>query len=183
MMKIKFNNKCGQILMLLIMATLLMVAPLIPSSLRPKYLYFIFNLLIIALAAEAGLLPTPSNSNNIKLSSSVSPASKPLEAATSKKVVEKFPSEEVSRPTSTEKSCPASSDMPSLFFIGEEDFGKDEEEENDDDDDLVGEINEQEELFTKAETFIGNFYNQLKMQRDMGFMAKDTIHRQPMVMA
>ncbi|KAI4320799.1 hypothetical protein MLD38_034244 [Melastoma candidum] len=68
------------------------------------------------------------------------------------------------------KRCPS---MPSLFFIGgapeaetgdgdcESDFASDGE------DGLVDEaIISGQELFVKAETFIGNFYKQLKMQRE-----------------
>ena len=60
------------------------------------------------------------------------------------------------------KKCPS---MPSIFFIedGEDDLEvKDEEVEVEDE--ICG-VNGQE-LFAKAEAFIGNFYKQLKMQRE-----------------
>ncbi|TYI42446.1 hypothetical protein ES332_A01G099100v1 [Gossypium tomentosum] len=65
------------------------------------------------------------------------------------------------------KECPST---PSLFFIGSgetetgavnrEELEMEEEEEGD-----VGGLSGPE-LFTKAEIFIGNFYKQLKMQRE-----------------
>ncbi|TYH30403.1 hypothetical protein ES288_A01G092200v1 [Gossypium darwinii] len=65
------------------------------------------------------------------------------------------------------KECPST---PSLFFIGSgetetgavnrEELEMEEEEEGD-----VGVLSGPE-LFTKAEIFIGNFYKQLKMQRE-----------------
>ncbi|KAL2944697.1 putative phospholipid-transporting ATPase 12 [Bienertia sinuspersici] len=62
------------------------------------------------------------------------------------------------------KKCPST---PSLFFIG----GNENENENengiyDDEEEEVEEEEEEEELFEKAETFIVNFYKQLKMQRE-----------------
>ena len=44
----------------IVLTLLLAITPLLPSSLRPTYLYFIFNVLIIALAAEAGVLSVSS---------------------------------------------------------------------------------------------------------------------------
>lgn len=56
--------------------------------------------------------------------------------------------------------------MPSIFFIDQpEDRGVHEDVDDGDDGEEVGEENGQE-LFHKAETFIGNFYKQLKMQRE-----------------
>ncbi|XP_021758984.1 uncharacterized protein LOC110723887 [Chenopodium quinoa] len=56
------------------------------------------------------------------------------------------------------KKCPS---RPSLFFID-----GDESEAESEDDEEVEVYEEEEELFVKAEKFIGNFYKQLKMQRE-----------------
>ncbi|KAF9672558.1 hypothetical protein SADUNF_Sadunf11G0054700 [Salix dunnii] len=184
--------KRSQILMLSLLAALLIVTPLISSSLRPKYLYFIFNLLIIALGAEAGLISAAFSKpvEDYKRHAAVPLTTKPArsfatappghqastadqadEAPAKAKVLEKSASENyastVIRVDRKVKKCPS---LPSLFFIGGGDHGTEavedvsgvheEEEEGE-----VGGISGQE-LFTKAETFIGNFYKQLKMQRE-----------------
>jgi hypothetical protein len=84
------------------------------------------------------------------------------------KVVEKSASEKKivfvgASKLDTVKKIPS---MPSIFFIGD---GEDDLEVNKDDeveveDEICG-VNGQE-LFAKAEAFIGNFYKQLKMQRE-----------------
>ncbi|PON41189.1 hypothetical protein PanWU01x14_291670 [Parasponia andersonii] len=197
------NNKFtkSQVLILSLLAVLLIIAPLLSSSLRPTYLYLITNLLILALGAEAGLLSLvfskpSSEDNNDKskntflvpqkhagvLASEASSEKRVVIANTNGcdekvngfdqcaekkvKVVEKSLSEKIigSAKADRVKKCPS---MPSLFFIGsgenegdlDEDYYEEEEEES------VGEITGQE-LFTKAETFIGDFYKQLKMQRE-----------------
>nr|XP_009760522.1 PREDICTED: uncharacterized protein LOC104212860 [Nicotiana sylvestris] len=66
------------------------------------------------------------------------------------------------------KKCPS---MPSLFFIGtssaEENEGEEilKQEKYTNEKEEFGEITKQE-LFHKAEIFIGNFYKQLKIQRE-----------------
>lgn len=55
------NSNMSQMLKLSLIASLLVVAPLLSSSLRGTYIYFIFNLLIIALGVEAGLLSSSSS--------------------------------------------------------------------------------------------------------------------------
>ncbi|KAJ4825202.1 hypothetical protein Tsubulata_043476 [Turnera subulata] len=179
--------KKSQILLLLVLAALLFVTPLLSSSSRPKYLYFIINLLIIALGAEAGLLSafskpvdqdkkhavplitkpqTPAQEASPYTEAQVTPARK----ETKPRAVEKSASEKIVATIKVDKvkKCPS---MPSLFFIG----GGDNEPE---DHHVTREVHHEEEeleeageqssqeLFTKAETFIGNFYKQLKMQRE-----------------
>ncbi|XVF70734.1 hypothetical protein PTKIN_Ptkin11bG0186400 [Pterospermum kingtungense] len=170
----------SQILILSLVAALLFIAPLLSSSLRPIYLYFVLNLLIIALGAEAGLLsvfsrpahvaakPVTTQEANKDDPKQVDPASSEMKA----EVVEKSASEKVVIGTVIKvdrvKKCPST---PSLFFIGsgeteaeavvEEHEEEEEEEEEEVDGGLSG-----PELFTKAESFIGNFYKQLKMQRE-----------------
>ncbi|XAR56723.1 hypothetical protein NMG60_11037305 [Bertholletia excelsa] len=185
----------SQILKLSLIATLLVVTPVIPTSLRSTYLYFVFNLLIIALGAEAGLLSFFSNvaedkkpqPNNVALAAKpmaaleLSPEKEGPENASGRivtdenspnkpKVVEKCSSEKIVGVTKAHKVRKCRS-TPSIFFIGSGETEK--EEVIDDDDDNGGAEAEEEvgvlsgqELFTKAETFIGNFYRQLKMQRE-----------------
>ncbi|KAJ6333253.1 hypothetical protein OIU77_009172 [Salix suchowensis] len=178
--------KRSQILVLSLLAALLVVTPLIPSSLRPKYLYFIFNLLIIALGAEAGLISAAFSKPVVPLTtkparSSVtappdhqaSTADQADEAPAKAKVFVKSASENygstVIRVDRIVKKCPS---LPSLFFIGGGDHGAEAaedvrggHEEEEEGEGEVGGISGQE-LYTKAETFIGNFYKQLKMQRE-----------------
>ncbi|KAF3453409.1 hypothetical protein FNV43_RR03849 [Rhamnella rubrinervis] len=188
------NNKClkkSQILMLSLLLVLLIIAPLLSTSLRPTYLYFITNFLIIAVGAEAGLLsffskPSDAPKLHIKHTELASPdkrgtlLSKPINHTTDEKVVPEC-AETKANKVSVDKSTSEKiiddpdfvdqadkvkrcASMPSLFFIG----GGDQTEGDhyvDRDDEEVGEINGQE-LFAKAETFIGNFYKQLKMQRE-----------------
>nr|POF25078.1 hypothetical protein CFP56_78151 [Quercus suber] len=181
--------------MLFLLAVLLIITPLLSSSLRPTYLYFIINILIIALGAEAGLLSSFSKPSEDR-KQTVLAAPKPLassEVSPDNGVVRTINIDKVVAPASTEKKakvveksasekfvgcvkidkvtkCPS---MPSLFFIGggeseaedvaEEAYAEEEVkgEEKDGEEEVSG-----QELFTKAETFIGNFYKQLKMQRE-----------------
>lgn len=190
------NNKYlkkSQILMLSLFVVLLIYAPRLSSSLRPTYLYFITNFLIIAVGAEAGLLsffskPLDAQKLHAKPSELASPdkrgtlLSKTSNHSTDEKVVPEF-AENKANKVSVEKSMSEKiiddadvdqtdkvkerASMPSLFFIGSGDQteGDHRVDQEDEEDEEVGEINEQE-LFTKAETFIGNFYMQLKMQRE-----------------
>lgn len=207
------NSNKSQMLKLSLIAALLVVAPLLSSSLRGTYLYLIFNLLIIALGVEAGLLSSSSSSNtsttfdydrkNNTTVLIVEVPQKPTEKserhglvlkATStaddkamsncndqlfiiphkkEKVVEKCSSAKFFSSVvkvHQMKKCPST---PSIFFIG---GGETETEElelsykNDHFNELDQEFDEvvpsDQELYNKAETFIGNFYKQLKMQRE-----------------
>ncbi|KAG8502785.1 hypothetical protein CXB51_000586 [Gossypium anomalum] len=177
--------KKSQILTLSIVAALLFIAPLLSSSLRPTYLYFILNLLIISLGVEAGLgsvftrpsyaAARPVTTQEAKGSVESTNVAAPTASTEKKgnKVVEKSVSEKKiivgSIKVDKVKKCPST---PSLFFIGSgeteaeavnrEELEMEEEEEEEGD---VGGISGPE-LFTKAEIFIGNFYKQLKMQRE-----------------
>ncbi|XP_008799230.2 uncharacterized protein LOC103713948 [Phoenix dactylifera] len=167
---------------------LLLLTPFIPTSLRPSYLYFLLNILIVALGVEAGFLNAISGPPDEKKaapiitslaaqalpdngsSSGVDAASlhegraqpvKPLEKPKVEKVAV------VARRVQKVKRCPS---KPSIFFIGGFDGEgglKEEGEEEDEEGEVVvvGQLSKQE-LFAKAETFIGNFYQQLKMQRE-----------------
>ncbi|KAK2432852.1 hypothetical protein QL285_018187 [Trifolium repens] len=173
----------SQVIMLSFLAFLLVITPFLPSSLRPSYLYLIFNILIIVLGVEAGLLPvfskpsehvsvsviqkhamqvqeekeTCSITNNACTVSDEQSEKKP-------KMVEKSACEKkivfigVSKVDKVKK-CHS---MPNLFYI--DDLEVNDEEVELVEDEVCG-VNGQE-LFAKAEAFIGNFYKQLKMQRE-----------------
>lgn len=175
--------KKSQILMLSLLASLLIITPLLSSSLRPTYLYVVFNILIIALGAEAGLLSSgpskpPEDHKNAQGASTDDEATKagaspPNSEIKKVKAVEKSASEKISGAVKVNKlkKCPST---PSLFFIGsgETETADDHQvlgdglyEEKEAEEEEVGGLSGQE-LFTKAEMFIGNFYKQLKMQRE-----------------
>nr|XP_011461064.1 PREDICTED: uncharacterized protein LOC105350538 [Fragaria vesca subsp. vesca] len=202
------NCEKSQILMLSLILILLIVTPLLSSSVRTTYLYIITNLVIIALGAQAGILRAFSKPIDHDKKNPVSVPQKPVLVVPSElasthektqkkvaaqnqedqrvasecseknvpnKVVAKSKSQKVTGTVKTEsvRKCPS---MPSLFFIG---GGETETEgaHSDDDDDVLEDfhqIEEEEEvadlsgqeLLIKAEKFIGNFYKQLKMQRE-----------------
>lgn len=187
--------------MLSLLAVLLIIAPLLSSSLRPTYLYFITNILIIALGAEAGLIsffskPLDAHQKHTKHPESappdkrgallsqpttdekVAPESANHESKADKVRVEKCLSEKINDVNGTDHHHVDQADkvkkyasIPSLFFIGggDQTEGGDShdqvDQEDKDEEGVVGEINGQE-LFAKSETFIRNFYKQLKMQRE-----------------
>ncbi|XP_015166452.1 uncharacterized protein [Solanum tuberosum] len=210
--------KISQVLkLLLIIAALLIITPILSTSVRTTYLYFIVHLLIISLGAEAGLISfffkspydkkLPSTNSIVtqkqhnmtipviaflpSLGTSEHQETAPkakydhvasLESSlliTTKtntgKVVEKCASEKIIGVAEVHeqalvKKCPS---MPSLFFIGgtgDEEIGEAEEiikEEKYTEREEVGDqLISKQELFYKAETFIGNFYKQLKIQRE-----------------
>lgn len=184
--------KKSQILMLSLLAILLTIAPLLSSSSRPAYIYFITNFLIIALGAEAGLLSFFSKPSDDKKNTCIAhhdhekPAmthdsvpdnkcstaySKPNCCGVEQKVVPHECGEltkgdhKVAEKYSMSKRVRKCPSTPSLFFIGGGEMDCYREKEEDNEEVVVGEISGQE-LFAKAETFIGNFYKQLKMQRE-----------------
>lgn len=160
----------SQILKLLLIAILVLMTPLMSSSQRTPYLYFIVNLLIISLGVDAGLITFFSKSQNDDKNSppSLSPHTTSIikQQKIVPKLVEKCVSEKIVGVTKLVvkdevklQKCPPT---PSLFFIGSsEDRSEVKEEEEEE---ISG-----EELFNKAEIFISNFYNQLKMQREASF--------------
>ncbi|URD74955.1 hypothetical protein MUK42_25981 [Musa troglodytarum] len=159
---------------------LLVFVPFISSSLRTSYLYFLLNILIVALGVEAGFLDAISRHQEEKKAHNTAAAptaggAAPVDAANhvaevvnrrerapqQKPVVQK--SAKGAPGAQTLKRCPS---KPSLFFIGGfegDSAGKEWEEEEEEEE--AGELSTQE-LFAKAEAFIGNFYVQLKMQRE-----------------
>ncbi|KAM7252138.1 hypothetical protein ACFE04_024021 [Oxalis oulophora] len=183
MEKNMFNR--SQAVMLSLALTLIIA--LLCSSLKPTHLYFvIINLLIISLGAEAGLLSfllsKPHNNHhhhhvdyystsfsldiidhdNPKITSTTTGHAEVIVSDKQKKAtpLEKSSSEEGSNKVKKVcvRKCPS---MPSIFFIGNVD-----EEEININNNIGGQQQQDHELFNKAETFIGNFYKQLKMQRE-----------------
>ncbi|XP_033508777.1 uncharacterized protein [Nicotiana tomentosiformis] len=166
----------SQVLKFLLIATLLLITPLLSSSQRTPYLYFIVNLLIISLGAEAGLISSKSPHDNNSSSPDIiikQQQQQQIISPSVTKVVEKCASEKIVGVTKVLENdavklleCPST---PSLFFIAsnEDSEAKDHEIVKEEflEDEEIREISEQE-LFNKAETFIGNFYMQLKMQRE-----------------
>ncbi|KAA0055857.1 putative LIM and calponin domains-containing protein 1 [Cucumis melo var. makuwa] len=167
--------KKSEILVLLGLTILLVITPLLSSSLRPTYLYFIFNLLIIALGVQAGLLNDPppdhqDKTNKLSLTSPETVASSTETSPLKKhRALEKAHSDKISSGNvkmESLKKCPSAS---SIFYIGE---GDSEAEETTGIEDMEEEVvggggnNNGQELFAQAETFIGNFYKQLKMQKE-----------------
>ncbi|KAI3466270.1 hypothetical protein Pfo_022933 [Paulownia fortunei] len=191
--------KKSQSLKLLPIAALLIITPLLSTSLRSKYLYFIVNILIIAVGAEAGLLSfflqSEENMKPPAAAASVVPQ-KPVIVSEVSPVEEKYspdkentvaqsdngatsPDKPVKKPVKAVVKCSSekgfvgvkvpkvkkSPSTPSIFFIGGDESSHAEELIKDNEGEEVGDLSGQE-LFQKAETFIGNFYKQLKMQRE-----------------
>ncbi|WVY92378.1 hypothetical protein V8G54_031466 [Vigna mungo] len=148
--------KKSQVLVLCVLLVLLVITPYLPSSLRPTYLYFIINFLIMSLCAEAGLLSVfPRPLEDKKQPAYVMASS---EAISSEKRVSE--DDEKSGGESERvvlQKCP-----PILLIEGDDEEVMDEEDEAEEE---IGGVNGQE-LFAKAEAFIGNFYKQLKMQSE-----------------
>ncbi|XP_014523900.2 uncharacterized protein LOC106780159 [Vigna radiata var. radiata] len=148
--------KKSQVLVLCVLLVLLVITPYLPSSLRPTYLYFIINFLIMSLCAEAGLLsvfPRPLEDKKQPVSVMASEASS-----------EKRVSEDDEKSGESEGRKVEMMQKGSLLLIE----GEDEEvmmDEEDEAEEEIGGVNGQE-LFAKAEAFIGNFYKQLKMQSE-----------------
>ncbi|CAJ2633942.1 hypothetical protein L195_g031521 [Trifolium pratense] len=186
----------SQVIVLSFLAFLLVITPFLPSFLRPSYLYLIFNILIIALGVEAGLLsvfsePSEDKKQHVSVSVTQKQTQKHVMLEQKEKEVSNminnacFVSEEQNekKPKVVEKSVSEkkivfvgvskldkvkkSPSMPSIFFIddGEDDLEVNKDEEVIEVEDEICGVNGQE-LFAKAEAFIGNFYKQLKMQRE-----------------
>lgn len=160
--------KRSELAKIALIAALVLIAPLLSTSMRPPFLYLLLNLLIIFLGAESGILKAlissppdekkPMAAAPVATAEASSGESGELSAA-EKPVVEKNAAAVKAHKV---KKCPS---MPSLFFIGSNEVEDFEEEEEDEEEDDIYE-DEGQELFAKAEMFIGNFYKQLKIQRE-----------------
>ncbi|TKY46925.1 hypothetical protein E2542_SST28974 [Spatholobus suberectus] len=179
--------KISQVLVLIVLVVLLVITPSLPSSLRPTYFYFIINFLIMALCAEAGLLSVfarPLEDRKQSASVAIKPvmqseaSSEKREASNSTPTVVSAVSEHVEKSASERVVCVTKVDkvqncptVPNLFFIGSGEA--DHEEVMDEEleaEEEIGGVNGQE-LFAKAEAFIGNFYKQLKMQSEESWIS------------
>lgn len=172
--------KNSQILKLFLLAALLIVTPLLSAPLRSKFLYFIVNILIVAVGAEAGLLSFFFSSDSTKNNKRTSPMIRPhvvvsefsldddlekvfVDQCRNQLTVKCSPKKVVDEEQKVvmEEYLPST---PSIFFI-EDQSVEDGVDDDDDEREEVGEMSGQE-LYQKAEMFIGDFYKQLKMQRE-----------------
>lgn len=197
----------SQLSKLLLLLIFVLLTPLIPTSLRHPYLYLLFNVLVVALGIESGLLKaitspheekkhnwsTIQTPNVMTHQTSLYPSSiykgtnvmtkthsiaaiatqalaKPIEEA---KVESTAALGGIVRVNNKIKKCAS---RPSIFFIGgsENEYecrtqSRKEEKEDEKEEDYwmeAEDIMTKQELFAKAENFIGSFYRQLKMQRE-----------------
>ncbi|KAM0944399.1 hypothetical protein DsansV1_C11g0108411 [Dioscorea sansibarensis] len=179
----------SQLLRTLLLLLLLTITPSIPDSFRPSYLYFLFNIFIVALGIEAGLLSAISGplhdqqnpSNEVINSVNISTKDHVTQQEVTKQAVEKpvvLMADKVVTVARVHR-VKKSTSTPSLFFIGGGDeahqFVDYEETEEVDEADH----DSAQELFAKAEMFIGNFYKQLKMQREESWKKIHGLYHKP----
>ncbi|KAG6422310.1 hypothetical protein SASPL_118878 [Salvia splendens] len=145
-------------LKLFLIACVLIVTPLLSAPLRSKYLYLIANILVLAVGAEAGLISFffASPENN-KQSSSPLKSHEIILSQNDEQIIVSDQCGNNGIVMSENNVGEEAEERPSIFFIEDQD---EEEEEEDEEESGDG------ELFHKAETFIGDFYKQLKMQRE-----------------
>lgn len=199
-MELKFQKlQIAKLLFLLFSVTLI---PFVSSSLRPPYIYFLLNILIIVLGYESGVLqflvePTVEKKKPASLivpgfSNDVYPITNGSKQVTDVSGREETPVTPEGTPIAPEKSLKRSPSIqkvkkspsvPCIFFIGgcdgdgaaaEAAVAEEEEELYE----VMGEISGQE-LFTRAESFIGNFYRQLKIQREDSFKRIHGLYHKP----
>ena len=92
--------------------------------------------------------------------------SEPTKTKKKPDVAEKLSSEKIVAGVKVQKVVKKSPSTPSLFFIAGAETEVEDFSSDDDQQEAVGDELSGQELFHKAETFIGNFYGQLKMQRE-----------------
>ncbi|XP_061341689.1 uncharacterized protein LOC133288014 [Gastrolobium bilobum] len=164
--------KKSQVLVLFVLVFLLAITPFLPSSVRPTYLYFILNFLIITLGAEAGLLSVFSRPLE---------DSKQFASVIQKPVIPPEVNFEKREASSTRSVCAVSEHVEEKLKAVEKsaiservvcgtkvDKVQADEEVMDEEVEAEEEIDgvSGQELFAKDEAFIRNFYKQLKMQRE-----------------
>jgi Cotton fibre expressed protein len=186
----------SQISKLVLLLIFVLLTPLIPTSLKHPYLYLLFNILVVALGVESGLLKAvtspheekkhnstpltplfmtpqtlhPSIYNDTKVMtrtrSITAIATQALAKPVEKAKVETATLSGIVRVNKIKKCA----SRPSLFFIGglegEREYTKESRQEEKGEEWMEAEEMTKQELFAKAENFIGNFYRQLKMQRE-----------------
>ncbi|CAA6661348.1 unnamed protein product [Spirodela intermedia] len=176
-MELNFHKlQIAKLLFLLFSLTLI---PFVSSSLRPPYIYFLLNILILSAGAIVPGLPNDINA--------ITNGGKQVNDVSGR---EETPVTLEATPMGTEKSLKRSPSIqmkkspsvPCLFFIGgcdgdgtavEATVAEEEEVYE-----AMGEISGQE-LFTRAESFIGNFYRQLKIQREDSFNRIHGLYHKP----
>ncbi|KAF3339547.1 Cotton fiber expressed protein [Carex littledalei] len=188
MSKLPPFSQISKLVLLLIFALLTLF---IPTSLRHPYLYFLFNILVVSLGIESGLLKAITSTNDekkpnftthiippylhpsihdgtrrvMKKTQSIAAIAsqalaKPIEKA---KVVE-ITLGGIVRVNNKLKKCAS---RPSIFFIGGQESEQECKKESKKEEEwMEAEEMTKQELFAKAEQFIGNFYLQSKMQRE-----------------
>ncbi|KAF3791923.1 hypothetical protein EJ110_NYTH13162 [Nymphaea thermarum] len=179
--------------LVLIALFVLLFTPFVSTWMKPPFLFLLLNLLILALGAESGIFtssdskaheekPTSTTttttttttifvSHKEKKDDKLASANDHGRAINSgceddAKVVGKPKADKIVKVVRVRsvKKCPST---PSLFFIDDhDDQSKEEEEVGEDDEKTAADELSAQELFFKAESFIGNFYKQLKMQRE-----------------
>ncbi|XP_078153333.1 uncharacterized protein LOC144548516 [Carex rostrata] len=188
----------SQITKLLLLLIFSLLTFLIPTPLRHPYLYFLFNILVVVLGIESGLLKAITSPHDEKkpkiftthfIPPSLHPsihdgmgthvltrtqsiaalASQALVKPIEKSKVVENTLDGIVRVNNKLKRCAS---RPSIFFIGglesEQECMKKESKKEEKEEEWMeaDEMMSKQELFTKAEHFIGNFYRQLKMQRE-----------------
>lgn len=153
--------KRSQLAKIALIAAFLLIAPLLSTSMRPPFLFLLLNLLVILLGVESGVLETFSSPPDEKKPMAASPVAAAAEQSSGRS--DELPEVEKNAAVVNAhkvRKCPST---PSLFFVGSgsSEVEKFEEEEEED-----GYGDEGQELFLKAEMFIGDFYKQLKIQRE-----------------
>ncbi|CAL9192089.1 unnamed protein product [Musa hybrid cultivar] len=141
------NHLKSQIAKIVLLLLVLLFIPLVPASIRPCYLFFLLNILILALGVEAGFLQMisePHDEKNITTS--------------------------VATPVTIADMLDCAFHEGTLHPLKDSDGedGDEEEEEEEEKCEDIGELSTQE-LFTKCEAFIGNFYKQLRTQREQSW--------------
>ncbi|KAJ4781647.1 hypothetical protein LUZ62_020643 [Rhynchospora pubera] len=169
----------------------ILLTPLVPSSLRPPYLYFLFNILVVSLGIESGLLKAITSPHEEKKPNSIPQA--PIlypniqngsNVMTRTRSIAAIANQALAKPIEKAKveiggiigvnKLKKCASRPSIFFIGglesEHECKKENKKENKEEEKeeqwMETEEMTKQELFAKAESFIGNFYRQLKMQRE-----------------
>lgn len=183
----------SQITKLLLLLIFSLLTLLIPTSLRHPYLYFLFNILVVVLGIESGLLKAITSPHDEKkpnftthfippslhpsihdgIGTRVMTRTQSIAALASQalvKPIEKVKVVEITlggivRVNNKLKKCAS---RPSIFFIGgsesEQEYCK--KKSKKEEEWMEAEEMTKQELFAKTEQFIGNFYLQSKMQRD-----------------
>lgn len=141
------NHLKSQIAKIVLLLLLLLFIPFVPASIRPCYLFFLLNILILALGVEAGFLKMisePHDEKNITTS--------------------------IATPVTIADMLDCAFHEGTLHPLKDSDGedGDEQEEEEEEKWEDIGELSTQE-LFTKCEAFIGNFYKQLRTQREQSW--------------